>query len=332
MDINPVSGQNFAAPSGGGTLGKEHQVFPRDLYIPDAGAFPEDGKVKERLKNLEIPAPAAVDATSGTQESSAKSSMLTRTLAGLFIGSTLLGMAGCKPAPPPQPGVEPTTISTELSYLLINTKQEVDLGNQVAAQIEKDNKLWQNEEAQARISTLGQSLSKTSTRADLPYTFKLIDTEEVNAFALPGGHIYVTRGLYQQYHDDNQLLFVMGHEMGHIEARHSIKALERDAAFRALIKLLTDKKGSLAGVAAEVASSLTNIRFSQSAELEADSMAARHMIRNGVNPWHAVRAMEHLKSLEKKSPELLQKIFSTHPPSQERVDNLKGIAQGYPQP
>lgn len=336
MEINPLSGQNLPLTSHEGLSQKVSETIPQDTYTHwvTAGTFPDPDKVRERLSQLEISKPKTTEkvVTLESEQTSQKSSMLTKTLAGFFIGTTLLGIAGCKQSPPPQPGTEPTSISTELSYLFINTKDEIELGNQVAAQIEQQNKLWQNEEALKRINDIGQSLAKTSTRKDLPYTFKLIDTDQINAFALPGGHIYITRGLYQEFNNDNELRFVMGHEMAHIEDRDSIKALERNAAFRALIEILTKKKGDFAGIAGEIAAGLSSIRFSQSDELQADSMSARHMIRDGFNPWYAVRAMEHLKSLEKQSPDLLQKLFSTHPPTKERIDNLRSIAQSYPQP
>ena len=339
MDINPLSGQgtSLTPQTGPGPKDIAESRFPRDSYLSgeEGLAFPDEEKTRARINAADVPAPegitVAAPAAIEEETSGGKVSVLNKTLAGLFIGTTLLGMAGCKPAPPPDPGAEPTSVSTELSYVLINTKQEIELGKEVAAQIEKESKIWQNDEAQKRIDAIGKSLAESSTRKDLPYTFTLIDTDQINAFALPGGYIYVTRGLYEEFKDDNELRFVMGHEMGHIEDRDSIKALERNAAFKALLRILTEKKGDLAGVAGELAASLSNLQLSQKDEFQADAISARHMIRNGVNPWYAVRAMEHLKKLEKSQPDVLQKIFSTHPPTQERIDNLKTVAKDSPQ-
>lgn len=338
MSINPISDQGLQPPVTGmqpAGVAKQSEIkaegSPQESFTPN-------GKMPAHLNLDNVPSPvdttAPVDTAAPGESESAdhKRVWLNKTLAGFFIGTTLLGLAGCGKNPPPPPGEEPSSVSTELSYVLISSKDEIELGNQVATQIEKQNPIWNNAEAQQRINRLGEALAKTSVRKDITYTFKLVDSDAINAFALPGGHIYVTRGLYQEFKDDNELSFVMGHEMGHVEARHSIKNLERDAAFRALLRLLMEKKGNLAGVIGEVAQSLANVRFSQKDENQADAMAARHLIRNNVNPWYGVRAMEHLKKMEKQSPDLLQKLFSTHPPTAERVDNLKDIAQSFPQP
>jgi beta-barrel assembly-enhancing protease len=332
MNIDPLSKGNPLAVGIGHAPGnlKEKDSSPRDLFAPQQPphSFPNREHLMATIGRQE-----GIQETGVSDETSLeKSHWMRKTLAGFFVGTTLLGMAGCGNNPPATPTTEPSSMSTELSYLLINTKDEIELGNQVAAQIEKENKIWDNPEALARIKNLGAELAKTSSRKDIPYEFKLVDTDAINAFALPGGHIYVTRGLYNEFKDDREMTFVLGHEMGHVENRHSIKTLERDAAFRALIQLLTRKKGDSAEVIGQVASGIMNVRFSQKDEFQADGTSQRHMIRNGMNPWYGVKAMEHLKSLEKSSPGKLQQFFSTHPATGERIDNLKKGAENSPQP
>ncbi|MFN8612073.1 MAG: M48 family metalloprotease, partial [Vulcanimicrobiota bacterium] len=146
-------------------------------------------------------------------------------LTALGLAGVATGLAGCGQQPPNQAQVQ--TQSTKLSYNFMSVEQEKQLGDQVAARIEQETPIWHNAEAQARIERIGRQLSGDSSRNDITYTFKLLDTPSINAMALPGGHVYVTRGLYENYKDDGELMFVMGHEFGHVEQRHSIKQLEK---------------------------------------------------------------------------------------------------------
>jgi predicted Zn-dependent protease len=299
-------------------------LFIKDAYKPS----PSDAEPPKPRLSAQPPAIQEIDGSSDVE----KASWTRRLLAGFFLGTTILGLAGCGGPIPQPPGGSSTSISTDLSYLFIDAKAETALGNQVAAQIEKTEKLWHNQEAQARINRLGADLAKTSTRKDITYSFKLIDSDTVNAFALPGGHIYATRGLMQEFRDDRELAFILGHEMGHIEDRDAIKNIERDVAFRQLLEILTRKQGDLAKIAGQLAKGFMNVRFSQKDEFQADELAARHLARAGINPWYGVRAMEHLQGLEKTRPSAIEKLFSTHPPTAERVEHLRRYAEGHPQP
>jgi predicted Zn-dependent protease len=335
VSIDPLSGSTVGNPLTGYTAPtpRSEEKGCQDTYTPGpARQWPDPKKVIANIDMCGV-APAA-PAAEGAESAGdiEKAAWLRKTMAGVFIGTTLLGMAGCTNNPPTPPGTEKTSVSTELSYLLISSKDEVELGKQVAAQVEKQYKVWDNPEALARVQRLGEALAKTSTRKDITYEFKLVDTDVVNAFALPGGHIYVTRGLYNEFKNDNELSFVLGHEIGHVEDRDSIKSLERDAAFRALIQLLSKKQGDLPEVVGQVTSSIMNVRFSQKDEYQADAISSRHLVRNNINPWYGVKAMEHLKSLEKSKPGALEKFFSTHPPTSERMEKLAELAKDSPKP
>ncbi len=146
--------------------------------------------------------------------------------AGVMLGLTLAGIAGgmVGGAAAPQAMVQLQSVP---SQSWISTSDEVAWGKQTAQQVEKETKLWANPEAQARLESIGQRLALTSSRPDIDFTFKLLDTDAANAFALPGGTVYATRALMQKFTDDDQLAFVLGHEIAHVELRHSERALNQ---------------------------------------------------------------------------------------------------------
>jgi len=335
MSIDPLSGKTAGNPIPGYTAPRpqSEEKGCQDIFTPcETRQWPDQKIVTANIELCSASSAAPSVEIAESESDVEKAAWLRKTMAGLFIGTTLLGVAGCGNNPPAPAGAEKTSISTELTYLLISTKDEIELGKQVAAQVEKEYKVWDNAEALARVKNVGEALAKTSSRKDIPYEFKLVDTDAINAFALPGGHIYVTRGLYNEFKNDNELAFVLGHEIAHVEDRDAIKNLERDAAFKALIKLLSKKQGDLPEVVGQVTSGIMNVRFSQKDEFQADAISSRHLIRNNISPWYGVKAMEHLKSMEKKKPGTLEKFFSTHPPSEERIEKLTELAKDSPKP
>lgn len=242
----------------------------------------------------------------------------------------VVGLAGCGQAPPPSEGVQ-TSWTTDLTYQWMSTEQEVQLGESVAAQVEAEYGVWNNQAAQARIDRLAARLTPHSVRSDINYEFKLLDSPVVNAMAVPGGKIYVTRGLYERYQNDEQLLFVMGHEMGHIEHRHSIRQLGKQALIDIAIRLTLDP-GDNSEFMARIGEQILNNRISQSDEHESDHAGQAHLIQMGINPWQAVRAMEILAEGHSHQPEIVTEILGSHPPNRQRVEALVKGAEGFEMP
>lgn len=244
-------------------------------------------------------------------------------LTALGLAGVATGLAGCGQQAPDQAQVQ--TQSTKLSYNFMSVEQEKQLGDQVAASIEKETPVWHNAEAQARIERIGQRLASDSSRTDITYDFKLLDTPSINAMALPGGHVYVTRGLYENYKDDGELMFVMGHEFGHVEQRHSIKQLEKASLVDLLGRALSHGHGDAGRVLVGLGEKLLANQFSQADESEADRIGQAHLVHLGVDPQKAVSAMQRLADLTHSGgpARISTKIFSDHPPTADRIEALR---------
>lgn len=244
-------------------------------------------------------------------------------LAGLGLVGVVTGLSGCAP-PTAQVQLQEVPGSTFLS-----TANEVELGRHVAEALEKETPLWNNPQAQARLQRIGQQLAAQSSRTDVEFQFKLLDTDVVNAMALPGGTIYATRGLMEKFTDDGELAFVVGHEFAHIEQRHPVEKFSNVLIRGALTAPLRLRQWPMARWALKAGDQLIENRYSQAAENQADRIGQQHLVKLGIDPMVAVRAMERLQSLhsEQHVPASLEKIFSDHPPTQERIDNLRLWAQ-----
>ncbi|MGE0492403.1 MAG: M48 family metallopeptidase [Vulcanimicrobiota bacterium] len=247
-------------------------------------------------------------------------------LAALSLAGGLVGLTGCSPSPPSE-GPK-TSVSTDLSYYYMSTEAEQQLGQRVVANIESKVPLWPNAQAQQRLDRLAARLTPFSLRHDLDYTFKLLDSPEVNAMAAPGGTIYVTRGLYERFQKDEHLLFILGHEMGHVEHRHSIKQLGKATLLDIVVQLTTDSRDS-SGTLGRAVEAILNNKISQSDEHESDRTGQAHLIQMGINPWHAVDAMKLLSDGHEAEPAIVTEIFGSHPPTAERVQELTKGASDY---
>ena len=212
----------------------------------------------------------------------------------------------------------------------MSQEQEVELGREAAALIEEDLVLLDDAEVVAYINRLGQELVAGSGRPDLTYTFAVVDAEEVNAFALPGGFIYVHRGLIEAADNESELAGVLGHEIGHVVARHGVDQLQRaqlvNLGLGALGALLGDRRGASVGnMAAELVANGTFMKFSRDAEREADQLGARNVASVGAAPAGMLTFFEKLDRLRAQDPNAVERFFASHPSPAERIDNLSGL-------
>lgn len=204
--------------------------------------------------------------------------------------------------------------------LLIDTASEVSLGKDLDVQVQKKLKLYPQQDLQARLNFIGNRIAGVSDREDLVYRFRIIDDQTLNAFALPGGFVYVHKGVMDVASDD-ELAGVLGHEIGHVAARHSVKRLQANLGYQLLIGIALGVTGKqYVGDALGVVFDSVNLGYSRKDEYLADRLSVRYAKRAGFNPLGMVSFLE---KLEKKARGFKLVFFSSHPPIKERIKKVK---------
>ena len=202
---------------------------------------------------------------------------------------------------------------------LLGTKQEIELGKGVAKDLEKKFGLVNDPELQARVARIGARIVATSDRKGLPYTFKVLNSKDVNALAVPGGYIYLFKGLVDYMPSDSELAGIIGHEVGHIVKKHTLAQIDRGlAAGVALTVLLGGAAGG--AILADLITGALLSSYSRDAEKEADQLGVTHTMRAGYNPYSALISMEKLEAMSGKSS---YGVFSTHPDTANRVKAMR---------
>ena len=212
-------------------------------------------------------------------------------------------------------------------------EKEIELGRKMAAEIERQAKLIQDPVVNEYVNRLGQNLVRNSD-AKVPFTIKIIESEDINAFALPGGFFFVNTGLILAADDEAELAGVMAHEIAHVAARHGTENASKsqllDLATIPLIFL-----GGPAGYGLRQAAGLLVpmqfLKFSRKAETEADYLGVQYMYKAGYDPSAAVTFFEKLQAREKAKPGAMSKLFSTHPPTGDRVAKTKEQIERLPE-
>ncbi|HLK32844.1 MAG TPA: M48 family metallopeptidase [Terriglobales bacterium] len=200
-------------------------------------------------------------------------------------------------------------------------EKQVQMGKQFAAQVESSVKLINDPTITEYVNRIGQNLVRNSD-AKVPFTIKVIDSDEVNAFALPGGFFYVNSGLILAADNESELAGVMAHEIAHVAACHAAREQTRGQLVNlASIPLIFVGGGIGYAVqsAAGFALPVTFLRFSRGFESEADYLGLQYMYKSGYDPQSFIAFFEKLKAQEKKKPGFLSKAFETHPQTPDRI-------------
>ena len=212
----------------------------------------------------------------------------------------------------------------------VSDEQEIELGREAATMMEQDLLLLEDDEVSAYITSLGDELAFRSGRPGLTYTFKVVDTPEINAFALPGGFIYVHRGLIEAAENESELAGVLGHEIGHVVARHGVDQMRRaqiaSVGLGVLGSLLGNGRAAeVGGLAADLVANGTFMKFSRDAEREADQLGVRNLADAGQAPRGMITFFEKLGALRERNPNAVDRFFASHPSPGERIENLGGL-------
>ena len=214
--------------------------------------------------------------------------------------------------------------------MLISEQQEIAMGQQEDQNVVKSMGLYEDQALQAYVDELGQQLASTSERPQLPWSFKVVDDPVVNAFALPGGYIYITRGILAHMGSEAQLVSVLGHEIGHVTARHSANQISK--AQLANIGLgvgvaLAPELGA-AGSLLQAGTGLLFLKFSRDDERQADDLGLRYAARNDYDLQEATAMHETLKSVSAASGRGgVPGWASTHPEPDNRIDRIEDKIQ-----
>lgn len=201
----------------------------------------------------------------------------------------------------------------------ISKTQEVELGTSINQELIKSGqaKIYRNQSINDYINQIGQRLAKTSQRPDIPYTFQIVDDNGINAFATMGGYVYVNKGLIATADNEAELASVIGHEIGHIAARHGIEHIRDSAVAQGLLSAAGLDRSDAVQIGVELAVSRPNGR---SDELEADRFGLNNMTEANYAPAGILGFMQKLLQTGGSSPSFL----STHPATSERIKILQG--------
>ncbi|XBD33731.1 M48 family metalloprotease [Pseudomonas anguilliseptica] len=248
----------------------------------------------------------------------------------LMLFVLLMQLAGC--------AVNPATGRSD--FVMMSEQQDLDLGRRYNQQILKENPRYADEKLQAYVQQIGERVAKNSHRNQLAYQFTVVDSPDINAFALPGGYIYIHRGLLAYLSSEAELAAVLGHEVGHVTARHSVQQQSQSTAWGLLGQAVA--VGTGVGAAADVTSVLGSafVRgYGRDMELEADGLGAQYLARSGYDPQAMIEVVKVLKSQENFARDQAAArgeaqpaggyhgLFDTHPDNDRRLQQVLGPAR-----
>ncbi len=232
--------------------------------------------------------------------------------------------------------VNPVTGRSELSIVSFSEEEEVSLGAKAyTPAVQQQGGFYRDQKLEEYVQGVGMRLARVSHRPTLNYRYRVLNSSVPNAFALPGGYIVINRGLLVGLKSEAEMAAVLGHETGHVTAKHSLAGYQRAMAANVLVSGVVLAAGGRAGVQeiSGITASLVENGFSRDQEREADWLGIDYMVKAGYNPEGAVRLQEYFFSqLEGgKNPMWAEGLFRTHPFSKERLDNARArIAERYP--
>ena len=234
----------------------------------------------------------------------------------ILVASPMLTATGC--------AVNPATGQRQL--ILISEAEEIEMGREADGPITESFGLYESDELQGAVNDIGNELASLSERPQLPWSFKLVDDPMVNAFALPGGFIFITRGIMATLNSEAELAGVIGHEIGHVTARHSASQMSRQQLQQIGLgvgSVLSSDVASVAGVLS-AGLGLLNLRYSRGDESQSDALGVRYMTRAGYDPNALVGVFQTL-ALVGAGAGSVPGWAASHPDPVNREEDIRGI-------
>ncbi|MGH7446906.1 MAG: M48 family metallopeptidase, partial [Longimicrobiales bacterium] len=223
--------------------------------------------------------------------------------------------------------------STAVGACGISRQQEVQMGQEYAAEINRQLPMVNDASVNQYINNLGRSIAQRGNR-QYNYNFYVVNAAQINAFAVPGGHVYVNRGLVERTRNMAELAGVLAHEIAHVEHRHGVEQMEKMQAANIGLTLgyvlLGRAPSGIEEAAIGIGGNLYFARHSRGAENEADAMAVPLLANSGINPNGLTSFFNVLLSDQQRSPSSVAQWFSTHPLTQDRIENTQSYINRLP--
>jgi predicted Zn-dependent protease len=229
--------------------------------------------------------------------------------------------------------VNPVTGQQQL--MLVSEAQEIDIDRkQSPHQFSTDYGVTQDRNLNNYINNVGKNLAARSHRPRMPYSFRSVNATSANAYAFPGGSIAATRGILVTLNNEAELAALLGHEIGHVNARHAAAQMSKGLLVNAaiaigqtVVEVKQKKWAPLVAILSQLGAGALLAHYSREDERQADALGMEYMTRLGYNPYGMVGLMEQLRTMSKTKPNIIETMFATHPMSQERYQTAKASAK-----
>jgi predicted Zn-dependent protease len=205
----------------------------------------------------------------------------------------------------------------------ISLDEEWQLGQQMAAQVAQQMRLEGDAQSLAYMREMGERIHRVTPLANRPFEFHIVDDASVNAFSIPGGHVYVNTGLIGATMKANELAAVVAHETSHIVARHAIQQVQKAQEINIIGSILLGQNpGALQQIVAQILAGGVMARFSRADEQQADELGLRYMAAAGYEPHGMLEMFQRLLALEQSRPNAVARFFADHPGTQDRINDI----------
>ncbi len=213
---------------------------------------------------------------------------------------------------------------------IISTREEVVMGEEFSKEVERQFRVFDEPDITTYIESVGRRIVGICDRRDIEYHFAVIMKDEINAFALPGGYIYIHTGLLETLDDESQLAAVLAHEVGHVTARHATERLTAMYGYQLLVGLLLgDNPDFYSNLVSDIFTTTGFLAYSRSNEYEADRLGAKYVHAAGYDPDGMLELLGRFRDMEAREPGRLEEWLSTHPPTGKRMERVKAVIAGF---